>query len=41
MNTLDAMLAVFERSDNEVFVDAITAQKALIPLQRMLNFRKG
>lgn len=41
MNTLDAMLAVFERADNEVFVDAITAQKALIPLQRMLNFRKG
>jgi quinolinate synthase len=40
MNTLDALLAVFERADNEIFVDTLTAQQALIPLQRMLNFRK-
>ncbi|HEY6528383.1 MAG TPA: quinolinate synthase NadA [Cellvibrionaceae bacterium] len=40
MNSLDALLAVFERTDNEIFVDALTAEKALIPLQRMLNFRK-
>lgn len=40
MNSLDALLAVFERADNEIFVDAQTAQKALIPLQRMLDFRK-
>jgi quinolinate synthase len=40
MNSLDALLAVFERTDNEIFVDAITAEKALVPLQRMLKFRK-
>ncbi len=41
MNSLDAMLSVFSRSDNEIFVDGETAQKALVPLQRMLNFRKS
>ena len=41
MNSLDALLQVFERGDNEIFVDAHTAQQALIPLQRMLNFRKS
>ncbi|HMY40842.1 MAG TPA: quinolinate synthase NadA, partial [Marinagarivorans sp.] len=40
MNSLDAMLGVFERDDNEIFVDPTTAERALIPLQRMLNFRK-
>jgi len=40
MNSLDAMLGVFERNDNEIFVEPATAQRALIPLQRMLDFRK-
>jgi quinolinate synthase len=41
MNSLDAMLSVFERDDNEIFVDTQTAERALIPLQRMLDFRKA
>jgi quinolinate synthase len=40
MNSLDAMLGVFDRTDNEIFVDSRTAERALVPLTRMLNFRK-
>jgi quinolinate synthase len=31
---------VFDRGDNEVFVDAELGRRAMLPLQRMLDFRK-
>jgi quinolinate synthase len=31
---------VFERADNEVIVDAELCRRAMLPLQRMLDFRK-
>lgn len=40
MNSLEAMLQVFERSDNEIFVDAGLAVRAMQPLQRMLDFKR-
>lgn len=40
MNTLDALQQVFDCGGNEIFVDETLRQKALIPLQRMLDFRK-
>ncbi|MGD8174656.1 quinolinate synthase NadA [Marinimicrobium sp. ARAG 43.8] len=40
MNVLDNMAEVFSRDDNEILVDAELARKAMIPLQRMLDFRK-
>ncbi|WP_299579990.1 quinolinate synthase NadA [uncultured Microbulbifer sp.] len=41
MNSLENLCAVLERGDNEIFVDAELGRKAMIPLQRMLDFRKG
>lgn len=38
MNALDSLATVFERDDNEVFVDAELGRQAMIPLQRMLDF---
>ncbi|HEY9136335.1 MAG TPA: quinolinate synthase NadA [Pseudomonadales bacterium] len=41
MNQLDNLLALLENlenNSNEVFVDPALAQKALLPLERMLNF---
>lgn len=40
MNTLDAMIDVFEQADNEIFVDAGLAERAMKPLQRMLDFKR-
>lgn len=40
MSSLELLATSFERQDNEIFVDADTAAKAMIPLQRMLNFKK-
>jgi len=40
MNSLELMATVFERQDNEIFVDPELARRAMIPLQRMLDFRK-
>lgn len=40
MSSLEMLATSFERNDNEIFVDAETAAKAMIPLQRMLDFRK-
>lgn len=40
MNVLDNLVNVFERDDNEIFVDAELARQAMIPLQRMLDFKK-
>ena len=40
MNELEALAEVFDRDDNEVFVDADLGRKAMVPLQRMLDFKK-
>jgi quinolinate synthase len=40
MNELESLATVFERDDNEVFVDADLCRRAMLPLQRMLDFRK-
>ena len=39
MNTLDNMIDALENDTNEVFVDAAIAEKSMIPLQRMLDFK--
>jgi quinolinate synthase len=41
MNNLEALAEVFDRDDNEVFVDADLARRAMIPLQRMIDFKKA
>jgi len=41
MNELEALAQVFEREDNEVFVDAELGERAMLPLRRMLNFGKN
>lgn len=38
MNTLELLNRVFEVGNNEINVDAETARKALVPLERMLHF---
>jgi len=38
MNGLESMAEVFDRHDNEVFVDAEVAEQAMVPLRRMLDF---
>lgn len=38
MNELQSLATVFDKGDNEIFVDDILRQKAMIPLQRMLDF---
>ncbi|WP_024459528.1 quinolinate synthase NadA [Marinimicrobium sp. LS-A18] len=40
MNVLENLASVFEQDDNEIHVDPELARKAMIPLQRMLDFRK-
>lgn len=40
MNALDNLVNVFERDDNEILVDSELARLAMIPLQRMLDFKK-
>ena len=40
MNTLDTMIEVFDRADNEIFVDAALAERSMKPLQRMLDFKR-
>jgi quinolinate synthase len=40
MNVLDNLVNVFDRNDNEIHVDADLARRAMIPLQRMLDFKK-
>lgn len=41
MSSLERMTEVFNRSDNEIFVDADLARRAMVPLQRMLDFSAG
>lgn len=38
MNELETLADVFGRSDNEIFVDPLIAQQAMVPLKRMLDF---
>lgn len=40
MNVLENLASAFERSDNEIYVDPDLARRAMIPLQRMLDFKK-
>lgn len=40
MNALKTLSEVFEQEDNEIFVDEALAEKALIPLNKMVNFAK-
>ncbi|WP_158224574.1 quinolinate synthase NadA [Agaribacterium haliotis] len=39
MNELERLAAVFDKADNEIEVDAELAKQALLPLQRMLDFK--
>jgi len=41
MNELEALAQVFDRRDNEVFVDEALGRRAMLPLQRMLDFKKN
>ena len=38
MNELDAILDVMKKRDQEIFVDPALAERAKLPLDRMLNF---
>jgi quinolinate synthase len=38
MNDLESLAAVFEREDNEIFVDPQVGARAMVPLRRMLDF---
>ena len=38
MNDLEALAAVFDRGDNEIFVDPQVGARAMVPLRRMLDF---
>lgn len=41
MNALENLASVFERSDNEIAVDAAIGERAMRPLRRMLDFAAG
>jgi len=41
MNNLESLAEVFDRDDNEVFVDPDLARRAMMPLQRMIDFKKS
>jgi len=38
MNDLESLAAAFDRVDNEVFVDPVLGEQAMVPLRRMLDF---
>ena len=38
MNELETLSSVFDRSDNEVFVEPALGERAMVPLRRMLDF---
>ncbi|MEP1472018.1 MAG: quinolinate synthase NadA [Halieaceae bacterium] len=38
MNELESLATVFDRDDNEIFVDPILGKQAMVPLRRMLDF---
>jgi len=39
MNELDALAATLRQGNNEIEVDPELAKKAMIPLQRMMDFQ--
>jgi len=41
MNELESLARVFDVGDNEVFVDPELGKRAMLPLQRMLDFKKS
>ena len=41
MNRLETLLDCLEQSSNEVFVDPIIARKAMVALDRMMQFKRG
>ena len=41
MNELESLARVFDVGDNEVFVDPELGKQAMLPLQRMLDFKKS
>ena len=38
MNELETLAGVFDRNDNEIFVDPALGERAMVPLRRMLEF---
>lgn len=38
MNELEVLAGVFDRDDNEIFVDPALGEQAMVPLRRMLDF---
>ena len=40
MNELQTLAEVFERGDNEIFVDPEIGRRAMVPLERMLDFAR-
>ncbi|WP_116367444.1 quinolinate synthase NadA [Parahaliea mediterranea] len=38
MNELESLAGVFDRTDNEIFVDPAVGEQAMVPLRRMLDF---
>lgn len=38
MNELESLAQVFDRTDNEIFVDPAVGERAMVPLRRMLDF---
>ncbi|MEH6585288.1 MAG: quinolinate synthase NadA [Halioglobus sp.] len=38
MNELELLAQVFDRDDNEIFVDPVLGEQAMVPLRRMLDF---
>ena len=38
MNELETLAEVFDRGDNEIFVDPVLGEQAMVPLRRMLDF---
>lgn len=40
MNDLETLAQVFDRDDNEIFVDPALGERAMLPLRRMLDFSR-
>jgi quinolinate synthase len=40
MNDLEALARIFDRDDNEIFVDPAIGKRAMVPLRRMLDFAR-
>jgi quinolinate synthase len=38
MNELESLATIFDRGDNEIFVDPAVGEQAMVPLRRMLDF---